>query len=191
MLVACSSDTTTSDGSTTNATAQATAINGSWLMTETGEKPGAKTSLLTINNGVIAGAFVDPLEGQTLDGCTYTKRRIEFSFTMSDSGLAGTFTSTFQQTGDPQSCFSYNPQVANLTGTRTTSGAGLDGEYNVTLGDEDPFVVDISNLTMKAWDQATKAKTPAIAPSMTGSVVGSSAANQAHDDELSFAATKQ
>ena len=189
-LLACSSDPASS-GSTTSGSSSVSgpSLDGTWTITKLGEDEVGLGSQLAIANGVLTGTLIAADEGSTVDGCAVTKDRTDLTFAVNGDTLTGSLTATRKMGG---SCQVDDSSVAHLTGTRTqaTTGAtGMNGEWDVTREGRDPFVLEIDDLTVKAWSKDRKGE--GASPSLTGLVVNGSASDSPlYDHYLDFAAVR-
>lgn len=179
----------TSSGSNGNGSGSGTTagLDGAWDITAAGDG-NIGPSEMTIANGVVTGVITSAGEGKTSGDCTKLKDRAEFKLTFEGNALSGTITEIREYEGG-DTCPGNKNEITPITGSRTNAGSGLTGEWEVKVGDDPAFIVDIDGLTAKAWDK--KAKADGDEATVNASVAGGNATVSATRDELSFAARKR
>jgi hypothetical protein len=180
-------------GESTNGGATLGTVGGTWTITSLGDDPAGPGSSIVIANDTAKGTLVDDDEGKEIDGCTQTKSRTAVDFTFAGNTMSGTLTVYSEWTGNtgaPSYCpTSHNPNVVNVTAQRSNAGAGMDGDWNVSVGDSTPFTLYIANNTAKAFRSA-KDKERGKDPTFNAVIAGNSA-NSTGDDKWGFSAKRQ
>lgn len=198
ILVSCSGDTTPipgggkSSGSSTSSSGGGGGITdvveGSWNVTKVGRDTTGSGSILTVSGDKVKGPIVDSEEGILIDGCTHTKDRLELDLAVDGNALTGKITTYSEWSGTNSCPTSDTPLVANVSGTRTNAGKGLDGEWTVNFADAPTFIVVVEGNVGRAWDKAAKAR--GREPSQVSTVAGGSATTTGRSN-VAFAATKR
>jgi hypothetical protein len=183
LLAACDGGSSTVVGGGTGTVTAA--LDGTWNVSQAGESAPGKGSNLVIGNDSVTGAIIDPDEGMNVDSCTITKYRTEINLKFAGNALSGTFTSIRQSTNN---CVDNSSQPINVTGSRTNAGSGMDGDWEVTVGDTRAFIVSITGQSAKVWDKEDKAA--GHDPTMTAAVASGNGTT-AGKREFGFAAQRQ
>lgn len=180
----------TSGGGTTSG--GSTDLDGTWDITTAGDSR-IGPSEMTNSGGTYTGVIVDTEENtEIFPGCRRTKERTEWRISVQGDGLSGTFTTLEESSGSGPQCVSRAPKVVTITGTRATPAAGatpLEGEWEVRIGDIDPFIVQVTGLKAQAWDKEDKARGRESAAQIV--IAGGIVSVSAKDDDLQFSARKR
>lgn len=192
--LSCSGGTSdgSSSGSGPNGTGTGTGItaglDGAWDITTAGRGQ-IGPSEMTISNGVVEGFIPSSTEGKDSLGCTKVKDRAEFKLTFAGNALSGTITEVRELEGGAECANRNKSTVTPVSGTRQNAGSGLSGEWEVTVGKAEPFIVVVDGLTAKAWDK--KRKSDGNEASANATVAGDSATVTADDRDFTFAARRR